>query len=176
MPLIEVTGKSSDPAYLAAYISETMGEFIAIMKREKEREWQNTSQNKALIAATKLFRQYTKELEDLKGQLKQSADNGAPAGALAALQAQIEEKEQEIERVRGSVPAEPDMTVGPTFGIWESPKPEPFKHGMDPYSLVIHHPWRALVSLSFAWLLAVLLLPLRRTTPPEDPMPRPTEA
>ncbi|QIF03220.1 hypothetical protein [Roseimicrobium sp. ORNL1] len=177
-PVIEMSAKSTDPAFLTAYINEAMGEYVAMMRKEREREWTNTPRYKAFAAAALEYQQLFKELNELERQLKALSDSHTPDASLSALKLQIDENKKQMVRAREvAIRLSPgDTTNTPPFDIGELPKPEVFKHRRDPYSLVIHHPWRALVSLSLAWLLAVLLLPLRRAAPPEGPMPQPTEA
>lgn len=156
-PVITIAGRSSDPSYLKALINELMSAHLADMKRS----WDESAEGKLYEEVIQRVLLAQRELGSLKMQLEHLRNSDRPAAADAQLQLKLEEAEARWEHAKQDLSKLPPENEG-EFPILEVARPEQFEHGLDPWSLVLWHPWRALASFILAFLLAVILIPYRQ--------------
>jgi hypothetical protein len=172
LPEIKISGVSSEPFYLQALVNELISEHIA----NKKREMDESAEGRAYGVVIQRVLESQRDVATFRKRLEEIEGTGLdPDPVRTSLRKQLTEAEARYSTAKEALTQFPP-DCSETFGIVQLAKSEPYVHELDPYSLIVYHPWRALASIILAWILVVLLIPLRRTVAPEAPLPRPTEA
>jgi hypothetical protein len=154
MPLIELSNISTSPTYPAAFINELVWEHIAELKREREQ----TPSYQAYLAAVGPVLDAQRDVVNLRTKLDSLPQDTILPSARDSITAELQEAEKRWELAKAilaQLPPEGDVPVI----MYDKAYSEPYEHAMDPLTLLVHHPWRALASLALAGFLSLFLIP-----------------
>jgi hypothetical protein len=168
---------------MQALIAELLFEHLANKSRErdeaaaKKRETDESAEGRAYRAARKHFLECRKEVATLQEHLEKiEGTHQEPDSTRATLREQLTEAEARYTQAKEAFDRLSWEPCTEQFCILQLAKSEPYTHGLDPYSLVVFHPWRAIASGVLAWLVSLILIPHRREPEPESGLARPAQA
>jgi hypothetical protein len=157
--IVEVSGTASEPRYGQAYINELLSEYIAKRKNVQD---SSTAQQGQMIQN---FLRAQRDVVEVKLALNAFPTSTPHAGS--ATKTELEEALAEAQERhlfwRELVHVFYNEGCGDQVAILQLSGPAtPVEDKLDPSSVIMRHPWRAVASFGVAALLSLGLIPVRR--------------
>jgi hypothetical protein len=159
--IMDVTGTASDPRYVQAYINELLSEYMATRRKVQD---SITTQQGQMIQHLLLAQRDVADARLALEALHTSTPHGGGTAKAELEEALAEAKERyQFWKDLVGIYYSDGCSCSDLVSILELSGPAtPVENKLDPRSVIMRHPWRAVASFGVAALLSLGLIPARR--------------